>query len=167
MKQEELEWLMDTYGDQIVRLCYMYLKDWHLAEEATQETFIKVYKKYDNFRNESSHKTWMMTIAINTCKSYRRTAWFKKVHIGLESKEEIGSSLEEEILESIEKDDVLKAIYQLESKYKEVILLYYYQEMTIEEIARVLQIKSGNVKMRLQRGRKKLGEYLSEVGIYA
>lgn len=47
MIHSELERLMNTYGDSITRMCYLYLKDWHLAEEATQETFIKAYRYFD------------------------------------------------------------------------------------------------------------------------
>ena len=66
----ELERLMNTYGDYIARMCYIYLKNKTLAEDATQEVFINAYKWIDTFRQESSEKTWLTSIAINVCKGY-------------------------------------------------------------------------------------------------
>ena len=61
-----LERLMQEYGDSIFRMCYLYLKDYHLAEDAVQETFIKAMKSYDSFAHKSIEKTWLILIAINT-----------------------------------------------------------------------------------------------------
>ena len=52
------------------RMCYLYLKDYYLAEDATQETFIKAMKSYDSFLHNSNEKTWLIRIAINSCKKY-------------------------------------------------------------------------------------------------
>ena len=166
MIHSELERLMDTYGDGITRMCYLYLKDWYLAEEATQETFIKAYRYFDTFRNEASEKTWLTQIAINTCKNYARTSWFKRVQVGTTKKEESIGSFEEELLSTIEQNEVLNQVSRLQHKYKEVILLYYYQEMKVSEIAEILDISEGTVKMRLNRARKKLRECLREVSLY-
>lgn len=54
------------------RLCFMYLSDWQLAEDALQETFLKVFRKYDTFAGRSSEKTWLVRIAVNVCKDYLR-----------------------------------------------------------------------------------------------
>ena len=166
MIHSELERLMNTYGDGITRMCYLYLKDWYLAEEATQETFIKAYRYFDTFRNQASEKTWLTRIAINTCKNYARTSWFKKVQVGVTKKEENIVSFEEGLLSTIEQNEILNQVSRLQHRYKEVILLYYYQEMKIGEVAEVLNISEGTVKMRLNRARKKLGECLREVNIY-
>ncbi|MBU3803266.1 MAG: RNA polymerase sigma factor [Candidatus Cellulosilyticum pullistercoris] len=72
----------------------------------------------------------------------------------------------EELLDTIEQNEVLNQISRLQYKYKEVILLYYYQELKVSEIAEILNISEGTIKMRLNRARKKLGESLSEVSIY-
>jgi RNA polymerase sigma factor (sigma-70 family) len=67
---EKLEELMNKYGDSIFRMCFLYLRDYHLAEDATQETFIKAMKSYDSFEHNSSEKTWLIRIAINVCQKY-------------------------------------------------------------------------------------------------
>ena len=75
--QEELEYLMNHYGDEIMRFCTLQLKDPFQAEDAAQDTFIKAWKALDTFRNDSSEKTWLIRIAVNTCRDYQRTGWFR------------------------------------------------------------------------------------------
>ena len=63
----------------LLRLCYLYLHDVHLAEDAVQETFIKAYRTLDTFRSASSEKTWLTRIAMRTCCDMRRTFWFRRM----------------------------------------------------------------------------------------
>lgn len=74
---EKLTFLMNHYGDSVFWMCYAYLKDYQLAEDVAQETFIQVYQHYGEFRNQSSIKTWIIQIAINLCKNQMRTHWWK------------------------------------------------------------------------------------------
>ncbi|QOR34877.1 sigma-70 family RNA polymerase sigma factor [Clostridium sp. 'deep sea'] len=148
--ETEINRLITTYGNSILRMCFIYLKDIHLAEDALQDTYIKVYKNYSSFKGNSSEKTWIMRIAINVCKNYLRSSWWKRKN-------------EEVSLESItatenmeENDDLVLEIMKLSYKYKEVILLYYYQELKIREIAKVLNIPESTVSIRLKRAREKL-----------
>ena len=76
---QNVERMVDEYGDALLRMCYLYLKDYHLAEDAVQETFIKAIKSYDSFKQKSSEKTWITRIAINTCKNIMRNHWFQMV----------------------------------------------------------------------------------------
>lgn len=167
--QEELvdiERIIQEYGDSLLRMCTLYLKDEQLAEDAVQETFIKVYEKYHTFNHTSEEKTWIMRIAINTCKNYMKGSWFKRITTGFDletiSKERVDVGLEKKE----QQEELVKEIIRLSPKYKEVILLYYYQEMSIREIAQILHIKEGTVKVRLQRARQQLGVQLKEVNPY-
>lgn len=65
INEEIISRLINQYGNSILRMCYMYLKDYQLAEDVTQETFLQVYEKYETFENRSSEKTWITRIAIN------------------------------------------------------------------------------------------------------
>lgn len=165
MTEYELEQMMNQYGDYIARTCYIYLKDWALAEDAVQEVFIKAYKHMSEFRKESSEKTWLTSIAINICKNYVRTSWFRKVQIGIE-KIETRNTLEDELINQINQSELLKQVMDLPIKYREVILLYYYQDFKINEIAEILGISESSIKMRLNRGRKKLKDDFGEECIY-
>ena len=63
--EQLLERLMNDYGDALLRMCCLYLKDYQLAEDAVQETFIKAMKSYGTFKHQSSEKTWLIRIAVN------------------------------------------------------------------------------------------------------
>ena len=75
--EQGMERLIIEYGDAVLRMCFLYLKDYHLAEDAAQETFIKAMKHYDSFNRKSSEKTWLTRIAINCCKNIMRMNWFR------------------------------------------------------------------------------------------
>ncbi|MBO5501664.1 MAG: sigma-70 family RNA polymerase sigma factor, partial [Clostridia bacterium] len=68
---------MNQYGDAILRFCTLQLRDVKLAEDAAQDVFIKAWKAMDGFQGRSSEKTWLYRIAINTCRDYQRTGWFR------------------------------------------------------------------------------------------
>jgi RNA polymerase sigma-70 factor (ECF subfamily) len=134
-------------------MSYLYLKDIHLAEDAVQDTFIKVYKSYPQFKGNSGLKTWIMRIAINVCKNYRRTSWWKRIDV-LESLNSIPA--EAGAAPDLRDDTLLLEIMRLSPKYKEVILLFYYQDMTTREISRALNIPESTVSVRLKRARERL-----------
>ena len=115
MTEENLERLMNDYGDSILRMCYLYLKDYHLAEDAAQDTFIKVIKSYDSFHNKSSEKTWITRIAINCCKNIMRTQWFRNSRNKLEEYQL--DPAENQIDAFLEKNSISTAIMQLNVKF--------------------------------------------------
>lgn len=153
----DLESMINKYGNDVLRLCFLYLKDVHLAEDALQETFFKVYKKYNTYQQLASERTWIIRIAINVCKNYLRTSWLKRV-IPVNS---IDDNLMNNSIGDIpgwgqNDSDLLEQIMNLNTKYKEVILLYYYQQFKISEIAGILHISESTVAVRLSRAREKL-----------
>ena len=72
------EWI-SRYSDDVLRTCFVLLSDQSLAEDAMQDTFTKAWKNMSQFegRENASPKTWLMRIAVNTCKDYRRTQWLR------------------------------------------------------------------------------------------
>ena len=79
-EQKLSEWI-EQYSDSILRTCYLYLSDMQMAEDALQETWIKAWKYMDDpaRKTVANEKAWLLRIAVNTCKDYRRTAWFRHV----------------------------------------------------------------------------------------
>lgn len=154
-----LEELIDLYGNAVLRLCTLYLGDRHLAEDAFQETFLKAWKKRDSFRGESSIKTWLMHIAVNTCRDMLRSGWFRTMRrsqpvetlLSLSS----GGDLQEETA-------VRDAVLHLPGIYREVILLHYDQSMNTREIAASLGLPPNSVSTRLRRARALLEKELKE-----
>lgn len=159
LSRDDIAKIVDEYGNSIFRMCFLYLKDYQLAEDLTQETFIKVYEKIDTFRHSCSLKTWIMSIAINLCKNQMRTHWFKR--IALDHVPELLSNDDFGII--LEKDAISREIMRLQPKYREVILLYYYQDLSVKEISIVLSIKETTVLQRLRRAREQLKPSLKEV----
>ncbi len=153
---KELERLVQTYQTQLRRLCCMILKDAHLAEDAVQETFIKVYRGMQTFRQESSEKTWLTRIAVNTCRDLMRSRWFRHVDLSVDI-----ADLPEEACESSPEDTaLLELVLRLPLKQREVVLLYYYQNMTMQEISETLHIAVSNISRRLESARKALRRQL-------
>lgn len=72
-----LEQAMARWEVPLLRTCYLLLKDTALAEDALQETFIKAWRSYGNYRGEASEKTWLMRIAVNSCRDMLRGRWFR------------------------------------------------------------------------------------------
>lgn len=156
--EETLERLMAAHGDSLMRLCFMLLSDRALAEDAVQETFLKAYKAYPRFRHLSSEYTWLTRIAVNTCQSLRKRAWFR-----LEDTWEKPEDMKGMQVDAIFPDDtVLLAVMDLKPKYKVPILLFYYQGLTVKDIAQALNIAVSSVSVRLLRARNMLKDQLKE-----
>ena len=154
--EQEIQRLMQEHGDYLKRLCFLYLRDEAAAEDAAQETFLKVYRALSDFRGDSSEKTWISRIAINTCRDFRRAAWFRLVD-------------PQAVLENIPAPDddfaktddtVLKEIMALPRKYKELILLRYYQNLSLKEVGEALDLSVSTASTRLKRARELLKKRL-------
>ncbi len=154
-RAQAIERMMDAYGSGVLRLCYLYLKDYALAEDAAQEAFIRAYRGLNSFRAQSSEKTWLTRIAINVCKNMLRTPWRRLRDWSAADR------LPEPACSPEARDgDVLRAVTDLPVKYREVVLLYYYQEMTLREIAILLDVPQATVSTRLSRARAQLKDAL-------
>lgn len=151
-KARRIGQLMDAYGTRLLRLCTLYLRDLSLAEDAVQETFIKAYKGLDRFRGGSAELTWLTSIAVNTCRNLLRTPWQKHIDrsVSLDSLPEPSVPCEPV------DDSVLREVLKLPVKYREVILLYYYQQLTARETALALKLSVPAVHARLRRAKKLL-----------
>lgn len=151
-----LEQLMDTHGNRLLRLCTLYLKDADLARDAVQDTFLRAYRYAHTYRGEASETTWLTTIAMNVCRSYQRTGWFRHV-------ERRAAAVEQKAEPFVMPDHtVLQTVMKLPDKLCLVILLRYYQGMTLAEIAAALRITEGAVRKRLRRASVLLHDQLKE-----
>lgn len=158
--EKVVERLIHEYGNDVLRLAFMYLKDKYLAEDAFQEVFIKVYHNWQQFRNEASEKTWLIRITINVCKDMMKSNWFKKVSFyDFEDIYTIDKKINQ-VDEEINNKLLFEQVLELPEKYKEVILLYYYQGFSVKEIARILEITTGTVGSLMSRARKLLKKNL-------
>ena len=155
-KEAVIRQMIDEHQTALLRLCYLYLHDVQLAEDAVQETFIKATRTLEKFRGEATMKTWLTRIAMRTCCDMRRTFWFRRVDCSITPE-----MLPEPVQETAEDESALTiAVMNLPKKEREVILLYYYQDMNVSEIAQTLGVTQPTVSYRLRRAREKLRKEL-------
>ena len=159
MDEQRGAWLERAMADHeaaLLRLCFAYLGEWPLAEDAVQETFVKAYKGYERFRGESNETTWLARIAINTCKDMRRSGWFRHVDRGVAL-----DGLPEGNVPFTERDDTLtRAVMALKPKLRDVVLLYDSQGLTAEETAEALGIARSTMYNRLEKAHRLLRKEL-------
>jgi RNA polymerase sigma factor (sigma-70 family) len=162
-KDAWFEKIMDDYGDRLTKLSYNYTKDWNLAEDIVQDVFITCYKEYENIHKIVSFKAWIFRITINKCKDVLKSSIFRRVVTNsnlLKFTTSSELSPEMAILKSSEEEFLSTCVLILPIKYREVITLYYYEELSIEEISEILKINRNTIKTRLNRARMKLKELL-------
>ncbi len=147
------EKLMDLYGNMILRLAYSYLHNMSDAEEILQETLIRFLQTAPSFRNHEHEKAWLLHVAANLSKN-------KIKYNTIRSTDELNDELIAE-----EREDlafVWDAVKELPEKYREVIHLFYYEDLSTKQIAEVLKRKESTIRSDLKRGREKLKEILKE-----
>lgn len=157
-RREWLEQALTRWEKPILRLCFAYLGDVALAEDAVQETFFKAWKSYDRFRGEADEKTWLMRIAMNHCKDQLKSAWFRNTDrsVPLDSLPEGAAPFE------ARDDTVTRAVMSLPPKLREVTLLRWYQGLSPAEIVRVLRLPRSTVNYRLRKATTLLKGELEE-----
>ncbi|PAE10820.1 hypothetical protein CHI02_18025 [Niallia circulans] len=149
-----LNQLMQKYGSELKRIAYLYVNDKVECEDIIQEVFISCYQNLDQFRNEASYKTWLIRITINKCKDYRKRWNIKNLILKPEINPlNTSTSFENEYIQQHNSNEIIQQIASLSGKYKEVLILYYYQELNMKEISNVLNISINTVKSRMLRGK--------------
>ena len=153
-----LEQAMEQLEVPLLRTCYLLVKDVALAEDAVQDTFVKAWQAHDHFRGEGSEKSWLMRIAVNTCRDLRRGKWFRHVdrQVRMEDLPEPAETFQ------WEDDTVTRAILALPDGLRQVVTLRYYQGFTIQEAADILKLSRRTVHYRLEKAERLLKESLEE-----
>jgi RNA polymerase sigma factor (sigma-70 family) len=163
---ESIVEIMNVYGDEIKRLVYSYVKNEADAEDVTQEVFVTVYQKLHTYQGDSSLKSWIYSIAINKSKDNLRS-WHSRNQKLLYKIQNSGNLFtaskdtpEKETVKRDESDILFEKIMELPVKYREVIILFYYKELTLKEISNILGQRQPTIHTRLFRARKKLKDLL-------
>jgi len=155
-RRPDLEAMVRQYGNGLLRMCFLYLKDVSLAEDAVQETFAAAWDKYDSFAGRSSEKTWLTAIAANICRNMLRSAWHRHT-TGPEALESLSV-----VDPDMPDPTVTRAVLALPAPLREVVVLHYYRELRVETIASMLRLPRPTVSSRLARAKKKLRNGLKE-----
>jgi len=160
-REEAYRQIVEEYGNRLLRTCYLILKDREEAEDVVQETFIKVFQKVETFKEKSGLYTWIYTIALNLSRDRLR----KKQDIIMIEDEWIGNNdVESYVEKNINKEILRNELFEMNSLYREVLVLFYFEELSIKEISNLLNEKEGTIKSKLSRGRNILKESLLKGG---
>ena len=165
--------LVKKYQKQVHTLAWRKIGDFHIAEEITQDAFLKVYQKLHTLKNLNQFSGWLYVITTNLC-----ATWLRKKRIQTEPFEDVTEPLEDEAVEApalqtdayseyvveeqtkiageAQREVVKKLLAKLKESERTVMMLHYYGEMTCEEISRFLGVSAGTIKSRLQRARQRL-----------
>lgn len=151
------EELYERYATDVLRVCYFYLGDRQKAEDVCQDVFVRLITTSPQLQ-EGREKAWLLKVALNRCRDLWRGAWLKRVVLGSPAFELVPAP--DEIDSLADRQEIMQAINQLPTAFKEVILLHYYQGYGISEIAEMMELPEGTISSRLSRGRKKLESIL-------
>ncbi len=157
--REALSLLLPRYRDKVFRLCFSMLRDRALAEDVTQEIFLKVWRALPGYGAQASLSTWIYAISRNTCLSELRR---RKPTVSIDQDEESYDS-EVAALSAPEQDDsatvsVSQVLDQLPERYRQAVTLFYMEDKSYEQTAQSLGLPLGTVKALLHRARKRLIE---------
>lgn len=156
-RSERMTDLMNHYGTDIKRFCTLQLRDASQAEDAAQDVFIKAWRALDAFRGDSSEKTWLLRIAVNTCRDYQRTGWFRFMDRSVTPEDmEYGTAF------AFPDDSLSQAIAALPALLRQAVSLRYFEELSIRDMAMVLQVSEATAKRRVRKANALLRRRLKE-----
>lgn len=135
------------YGEMLYRIAFVYLGNPDDTEDILQEVFIALLYNSPEFKSKEHEKAWLIRITQNKCINFLKSTSRKNIPID-ELKLPTYSEKQEE------KIDIIKNILSLPPKYKTTVILYYYNDYSVDEIAKALKISKSAVKMRLKRARE-------------
>ena len=158
--------LVDQYKDLVFTLAFKMLKNKEEAEEVSQDTFIKVFNSLNKFKGESKFSTWIYKITYNTCLDRLKKSKKENSVLYIEDFNEHQVRTIESVLDTLDEKERIQKIQEclqlLPSKEAFLLTLYYFDNQPIDEIAKIIDCNSNNVKIKLFRSRKKLALILKE-----
>lgn len=158
MRADSVRESIEKYTDMVYRLAFSLMKNKYDADDIHQEVFVQYISNYPMLEGEEYKKAWLIRVTVNKCKNWWKSAWQRKVCGMFEGQAVVEQ--DDFILQWERQYPVMEQVRKLPQKYKVVIHLFYYEEMSIKEIAEVLELRESNVRARLTRARQKLKEVL-------
>ena len=146
-----LEELVNTYETTLYRAALAILGDAHEAEDAVQDAFLRCLEKAPDFESPAHARAWLLRVTVNWCRDQLRSPWRKR-RVDWDSLEN------QPAFETPEQGELYEAVMSLPEKYRTVLDLFYYEELSVREIGEVLGLSQSAVTTRLSRARKLLRE---------
>lgn len=146
------------YADMVYKLAYVKTGNTHDADDIFQEVFIRYVRKQNIFNDEEHRKSWLIRVTINCCNNFFTTAFRRKT---VELKDDCNAIFQEKEFQNIHNE-----LQKIPKKYREVIHLFYYEELSLDEISVILKRKNSTVRTQLTRARKLLKDFMREEDYY-
>lgn len=148
------EEIVRQYADMVYKIAFNYARNKTDADDIFSETFLKFFKKSRNFENEEHRKAYLIRMTINCAKTF-----FSKNRRNVQLEERLAESYDQ----TFRANEVLEKVMELPEKYRVVIHLFYYEDYSISQISKVLDLNENTVKTHLMRGKQKLKPMLKEL----
>ena len=146
----ELEQVLKIYGNTVYRLAYACMRSAMDAEDIYQDVFLRYFQKRPVFGSEEHRRAWLLRVTVNRARTVFRSAWFRHT-VPLD---------ERVVFEEPEEKKLDEALLRLSSKDRELLHLFYYEELSVREIGKLLRRKESTVRTQLTRARRHLAEIL-------
>jgi len=150
--ERQITELVDQYSNTVFHTCYQYIRNYHDAEDITQDVFVSIMKKDFSSFDEKAIRAYLIRSAINKCRTFHKI----RQRLTVIPLDEAQPPLTQEEV------SILDEVMSLKAKYRDVLYLFYYEGMSIAEIADILQRSTGTVSSQLKRAREKLKVVLTE-----
>ncbi len=152
--------LLTTHTQKLLHISFLYVKDWHAAEDIVQDVFVKYFETYEQFRHESSVTTYLTRMTINRSKDYLKSFRYRTQQLTTYFTQSI--TTKDSLIINEERNVIADAILALPLKYREPVILYFYEELTFHEIAVLLHLPESTVHYRFTQAKLKLREQIPE-----
>jgi RNA polymerase sigma-70 factor, ECF subfamily len=164
-KEQQFKEIINLYSNDINRIAYSYLKDKELARDVTQNTLLKAFEKFNFIQKKESIKYWLITTAVNECKDYLKSSYKNRTTItDEEPKISFTLNIDEIFIKQLERKKIRKMLFSIDQKYREILILYYFQELSLKEISNLLNINENTARTRISRARKIFKEIFDKSG---
>jgi RNA polymerase sigma-70 factor (ECF subfamily) len=150
------EGIVRRWQGRLVGLAWRFCRDRAAAEDMAQEAFLKAFRSLASFRGESAFSTWLTSIALNSYRSRLRAEGPPLLGIDLAERFAVEAKALRGLQTRERAEAVRRAVLTLPARYREAIVLYYFEERDLAQSARVLGVAEGTLKARLHRGRELL-----------
>ena len=154
MTEQEFTTCVQNYLDMVYRIALNWFRNPADAEDAAQNTMLRLYRTDTTFQGEEHLRRWLVRVTINECKRLSTGFWRGRV-VSLEV-------CPPPVFSSPERETLFQNVMSLPAKYRIPLYLYYYEDYSVDEVARILKLKPSTVQTRLARAREKLKGILEE-----